>query len=77
MFYTMCLCAIQERLVIIITKVYKVYKCKKIKYDEIPMEKTTWKKKSYNKCVINEKCILTINLSAKSTNLNATNEFEC
>ena len=32
---------------------------------------------SYKKCVINEKCILTINLSAQSANLNATNEFEC
>ena len=32
---------------------------------------------SYKKCVISEKCILTINLSAQSANLNATNELEC
>ena len=35
------------------------------------------KRMNYKKCVINEKCILTINLSAQSANLNATNEFEC
>ena len=41
-------------------------------------KKQSWKKRmSYKKCVINEKCILTINLSAQSANLNATNELEC
>ena len=59
-------------------KVYQVYKCKKRKYDEIHMEKNLERKRmSYKKCVINEKCILTISLSAQSANLNATNEFEC
>ena len=32
---------------------------------------------SYKKCVINEKCILTIDLSAQSDNLNAINELKC
>ena len=32
------------------------------------------KRMSYKTCVINEKCILTINFSAQSANLNGTNE---
>ena len=49
-----------------------------MKYDEIHMKNNLERKRmSYEKCVINEKCILTINLSAQSANLNATNELEC
>ena len=35
------------------------------------------KRMSYKQCLINEKCILTLNFSAQSANLNATNELEC
>ena len=60
-------------------KVYKMYKCKKRKYDKMHMEKKILKEKelmSFKKCVINDKCILPFNLGAQSANFNATDEFE-